>query len=291
MSIVAGVLAPHPPHLVYAENPPQNEPRAECGWEELRWGYERLRKSLSEVDYDVLVVHTPHWKTVVGTHLLGLPHFKSKSVDPIFPNLFRYSYDLQVDVALSEAIAAEGAAAGLTTKLMRNPDFRVDYGTITACHLVNPAWDKPIVVLSSNRAYFYFSNEVGDQEMLALGRATARALLRSEKRCLLVATNSLSHRHFTEEPDPPEDMSNEHVYNHNQYLWDMRVLNLMREGKTRQLIDEMPDFIEHALSECNDGSLTWLIGALDFPTYPATVHGYGSVIGTGNAIVEWRPRA
>ena len=38
--IVGGYLAPHPPHLVYAENPPQNEPRAECGWETLRW---RLR--------------------------------------------------------------------------------------------------------------------------------------------------------------------------------------------------------------------------------------------------------
>ena len=41
--IVAGALAPHPPHLVYAENPPQNEPTAECGWEVLRWGYEKLR--------------------------------------------------------------------------------------------------------------------------------------------------------------------------------------------------------------------------------------------------------
>ncbi|MDA8556559.1 hypothetical protein N9K73_04240, partial [Candidatus Poseidoniales archaeon] len=30
--IVAGCLAPHPPHLVYAENPPQNEPVAEGGW-------------------------------------------------------------------------------------------------------------------------------------------------------------------------------------------------------------------------------------------------------------------
>jgi len=26
--IVTGVLAPHPPHLVYASNPPQNEPRS-----------------------------------------------------------------------------------------------------------------------------------------------------------------------------------------------------------------------------------------------------------------------
>jgi hypothetical protein len=27
--IIAGFLAPHPPHLVYGENPPQNEPRSE----------------------------------------------------------------------------------------------------------------------------------------------------------------------------------------------------------------------------------------------------------------------
>ena len=33
--IVAGCLAP-PPHLVYAENPDQNEPVAEGGWEQLR---------------------------------------------------------------------------------------------------------------------------------------------------------------------------------------------------------------------------------------------------------------
>ena len=34
--IVAGALAPHPPHLVYADNPPQNEAKAEGGWEVLR---------------------------------------------------------------------------------------------------------------------------------------------------------------------------------------------------------------------------------------------------------------
>ena len=26
--IVAGVLSPHPPHLIYASNPEQNEPRS-----------------------------------------------------------------------------------------------------------------------------------------------------------------------------------------------------------------------------------------------------------------------
>jgi 2-aminophenol/2-amino-5-chlorophenol 1,6-dioxygenase beta subunit len=123
--------------------------------------------------------------------------------------------------------------------------------------------------------------------MLALGAATRAAVARLGRRAVLLASNSLSHRHFTEEPALPEDMANEHVYHHGQYLWDMRVLDLMRKGLTRQLIDEMPDFIEQAVSECKEGSLTWLIGAMGFPTVPAEVHAYGSVIGTGNAVMEW----
>jgi 2-aminophenol/2-amino-5-chlorophenol 1,6-dioxygenase beta subunit len=287
--IIAGVLAPHPPHLVYAENPPQNEPSAECGWEELRWGYERLRRSLKGREYDVLVVHSPHWKTRQGHHVLAGDRYQSLSVDPVFPNLFRFHYDLSVDADLAGAIVSEGQRAGLVMKAMTNPDFRVDYGTIIACHLVNPAWDKPIVAISSNRAYYDYSNEVGDEMMLALGRATRRAVEASGKRAVLLASNSLSHRHFTEEPPIPEDMTHEHIYHHGQYLWDMRVLDLMRRGQTRQLLDEMPDFIEQAVSECKEGSLSWLLGALELPDYPAEVHAYGSVIGTGNAVVEWDP--
>ncbi len=287
--IVAGAIAPHPPHLVYAENPPQNEPRAECGWENLRWGYERLRRNLSALDIDVIVVHSPHWKTSQGHHLLAAPHFKSLSVDPIFPNLFRYHYDLAVDVALAEAIAEEGGQAGLTMQLMRNPDFRVDYGTITSCHLTRPQWDIPIVAISSNRVYFDYNNDVGDRQMVALGRATRRAVERLGRRALLLASNSLSHRHFTDESELPEDMSKERIYHHGQYIWDMHVLDLMKKGRCRQLMAEMPDFIEHATSEAKDGSLSWLMGALEFPDYPAEVHAYGTVIGTGNAVVEWQP--
>lgn len=289
-TVVAGVLSPHPPHLVYAENPPQNEPRAECGWEELRWGYERLRRSLADRPPDVLIVHSPHWKTRTGHHVLAHPNFQGLSVDPVFPNLFRFHYDMRVDVPLAELIHEETKAEGLPSRLMRNPDFRVDYGTIIACHLVRPQWDLPIVAISANQGHFDFSAEVARDEAAALGRATARAVLKSGRRAVLLASCSLSHRHFTEEPPIPEDMRHEHTYNMNQYLWDMRVLELMRRGRCQQLMDELPDFIEQSVSEVADGSLAWLMGALGVPSYPAEVHAYGSVIGTGNAIVEWDPR-
>ena len=289
MSIIAGVLAPHPPHLVYAENPPQNEPRSEGGWEVLRWGYERLRKKLAETDYDVLVVHSPHWKTRTGNHLLAVPHLSGVSVDPVFPNLFRYTFDLNVDVDLAKAIHEEGQSRKLEMQLMENPDFRVDYGTIISCHLVNPAWDKPIVAISSSSTSFDFSNEVGQDEMARLGEATRAAIEKSGKKAVLLASCSLSHRHFTTETELPEDMSREHITHHGQYLWDMRVIQLMKEGRGRELMDILPDFTEQAISETKDGSLSWLLAALDYPDYPAEVYGYGSVIGTGNAVVGWHP--
>lgn len=287
--IVAGALAPHPPHLVYAENPPQNEPRAECGWEELRWGYGRLRRHLEQLDFDVLVVHSPHWQTYVGTHFLGVPHLESLSVDPIFPNLFRYHYSLDVDVELAEAIHDRAAEAGLVTAMMRNPDFRVDYGTLISCHMARPAWDKPIVSISSNRSTAYYSVEVMQEKAAVLGRVTREAIEASGRRAVVLSSNSLSHRHFTTEGEVPEDMSREHIYSHANYLWDMRILESIRAGRTREVFDLMPEFIDQAVSEADAGSLSWMLAAMDFPELPGEVYAYGSVIGTGNAVVGWFP--
>jgi 2-aminophenol/2-amino-5-chlorophenol 1,6-dioxygenase beta subunit len=69
----------------------------------------------------------------------------------------------------------------------------------------------------------------------------------------------------------------------------MKMINLMREGKTKEMIDLMPDFTEQTIAETEAGSLTWLISALNFPDYAGVVHAYGTVIGTGNAIVGWDP--
>lgn len=240
--IVAGCLAPHPPHLVYAENPPQNEAKSEGGWETLRWAYADMRKSLEKKDFDTIVVLSPHWRTYVGTHILSIPQAKSLSVDPIFPHLFRFNYDLKVDMQLAEQIYSEAKNRGLEMKKMTNPDFRIDYGTIVSCHLTNPSWNKPIVSISSTAASAYFGVDVMQELMIELGQATKSAIEKSGKKVVLLASNSLSHRHFTKEPPLPEDMSYEKIYNHNQYLWDMKMIELIKQGRTSEMIKLMPDF-------------------------------------------------
>jgi aromatic ring-opening dioxygenase catalytic subunit (LigB family) len=209
--IIAGFLAPHPPHLVYGENPPQNEPRSQGGWEALRWAYERARASLDAMRPDVLLVHSPHWITSVGHHFLGVRQLSGKSVDPIFPNLFRYDFSLEVDVELAELCAEEGRKLGLVTKMMRNPNFRVDYGTITTLHMIRPQWD-------------------------------------------------------------------------------MRMIDLMRKGKMREYFKLQPQFIEEAWAEVKSGAFTWMHAAMGYPELPGEFFGYGTVIGTGNAVMEWNLR-
>lgn len=286
--IVAGFVAPHPPHLVYAENPPQNEPRSEGGWEPLRWAYERARKSIEELKPDVLLVHSPHWMTLVGHHFLGVPRLSGKSVDPVFPNLFRYDFDLTVDVDLAEACCSEARALGLTTKMMRNPNFRVDYGTITTLHMIRPQWDIPIVGISANNSPYYLNVGEGTAQMETLGEATRLAIEKSGKRAVLLASNTFSHYHFREEPDTPEDMSKEHPQNYHGYKWDMRMIELMRKGQIRDVMRLFPEWVEEAFAEVKSGAFPWMISAMGYPEIPAELHGYGTVIGTGNAVMEWR---
>ena len=285
--IVAGFLAPHPPHLVYGENPPQNEPRSQCGWEQLRWAYERARKTLDELKPDVLLVHSPHWTTQLGHHFLGVPHLKGKSVDPIFPNLFRYNFKLDVDVELAEACCAEARNAGLVTRMMRNPGFRVDYGTITTLHMMRPQWDIPVVGISANNSPYYLNLGEGLGEMDTLGKATRRAIEKTGRRAVLLASNTLCHWHFHQEPLIPEDMSQEHPQTFDGYKWDMRMIELMRRGQTQELFRVLPQFIQEAFAEVKSGAFTWMYAAMGYPNISAELHGYGNVIGTGNAVMEW----
>lgn len=285
--ILSGFLAPHPPHLVYGENPPQNEPRSEGGWEPLRWAYQQVRENIERLNPDVLLVHSPHWITQVGHHFLGVPRLTGRSVDPIFPNLFRYDFGMDVDVELAEVCCEEAARLGLVSKMMRNPKFRVDYGTITTLHMVRPQWDIPVVGISANNTPYYLNTKEGLGEMDLLGRATREAIRKTGRRAVLLASNTLSHWHFHEEPALPEDMSKEHPERYDGYKWDVRMIELMRKGHMKEVFQLLPQFIDEAFAEVKSGAFTWMHAAMGYPELPGKLHGYGTVIGTGNAVIEW----
>jgi 2-aminophenol/2-amino-5-chlorophenol 1,6-dioxygenase beta subunit len=176
---------------------------------------------------------------------------------------------------------------GLTAKMMTNPNFRVDYGTITTLHMMRPQWDIPVVGLSANNSPYYLTMGEGLEEMDILGKATRKAIEASGKRAVLLASNTLCHLHFSEEPVPPENMSEEFPKSYEGYKWDMRIIELLRQGKTAETFEILPQFIDESFAEIKAGSFTWMFAAMGYPEIPGELHGYGTVIGTGNAVMEW----
>jgi 2-aminophenol/2-amino-5-chlorophenol 1,6-dioxygenase beta subunit len=82
-------------------------------------------------------------------------------------------------------------------------------------------------------------------------------------------------------------MSQEHPQNYEGYKWDMRMIELMRKGKTKEVFKLLPQFIDEAFAEVKSGAFTWMFSAMQYPEIPAELYGYGTVIGTGNAVMEW----
>ena len=89
----------------------------------------------------------------------------------------------------------------------------------------------------------------------------------------------------------PEDMRREHINNHSQYVWDMKLIDMMRRGEMREVSDVLPEMIEQTMAEAEGCGLTWMMAAMGMPDYPAEIYGYQSVIGPGTAIAAWDPNS
>jgi 2-aminophenol/2-amino-5-chlorophenol 1,6-dioxygenase beta subunit len=65
------------------------------------------------------------------------------------------------------------------------------------------------------------------------------------------------------------------------------MIELMRKGKMQEVFTLLPQFIDEAFAEVKSGAFTWMHAAMQYPELPAELFGYGTVIGTGNAVMMW----
>ncbi|MCY1532745.1 2-aminophenol 1,6-dioxygenase beta subunit [compost metagenome] len=57
-----------------------------------------------------------------------------------------------------------------------------------------------------------------------------------------------------------------------------------------EVFELLPQFIDEAFAEVKSGAFTWMHAAMGYPQLAGKFHGYGTVIGTGNAVMEWNLR-
>lgn len=260
-------IVPGLPHLVFGNG----------NWQPLKTALKKAADSARKAKPDVLVIYSSQWISVLGHSFQADPHPKGLHVDENWYDMGDFPFSFSVDVSLATTAAELAQTMGLATKLVNYEGFPVDTGTLVTLKYFNPENDIPVMIVSSN---IY----AGHADSEKLGQSVAQAIKRSGKKAVLINCSSFSHRFFTEDIDPAADR----ISRPEDDTWNKKMLDMLKEGKNKQALQTIPEYVKAANPEMMFKGFSWLMGALGTPETRADVLAYGPIWGTGAAVVEYQ---
>ncbi len=256
MSVVAGVVAPHPPLLLPAVGGVEVEKvRATVK------AMERVAAAIAPKEPDVLVFISPHSPTMEDAFVLRTgPSARGSFARFGHPDI---NFDLRVDDELARAIADEAEGHGLAVR--RTEDARdLDWGVLVPYHFIGGG--RPIVSLSISGLDY--------RRHQAWGQAVYRAAHSLGRRIVFVASGDLSHKLTPESP---------YGYAPEGKTFENEVVAIFNSGKLSELAD-----IDHGLvaeaAECGLRSFIALSGVLDGLEFHGGTLAHEGPFGVGYAV-------
>lgn len=274
--VVKGYLLPGVPHILLAAD--QNP-----GWKKVRQAFERVKAELDALDYDVLMIYSTYWPSVLGHQIQALPEPEWVHVDEEFHDLGSIPYKFKVDAALAADYVAAGKKRGLYMKSVAYQGFPIDTGTVVVNKLLNPHNKKPIVVVSSN----VYSDRA---ETLVLGKAARDALEKQGKKAVAIIVSSLSNRLHQKWIDPKDDKIN----SLKDQEWNLKFLEFLGEGRLEDVSQLSRQFHREARVHKvgNFKPFWWLASVMGQNNlYSGEVYEYQPIFGSGAAVVGLTPSA
>ncbi|MNR87456.1 3,4-dihydroxyphenylacetate 2,3-dioxygenase [compost metagenome] len=245
----------------------------------LATGLQRLKREVFDVqDYDTVLLIDSHWFTttefVVTSHQVRTGLFTSSEM----PTAFRQvPYDLPGDPELAKAIGDEAMREGPWTEAVDDPHLPIQYATLNLhSYLGSPgkAWVSASVCQTATT-----------EDFLAFGRAIARAVEKTGRRVMLLASGGLSHV-FLPLAKLRAQMGGDprNIVSPEAQAADEQRIDWLAAGRHDRVIETMPEFLAFG-PEAGFGHYLTLAGALggERCTIPGQrLSEYESGIGTGH---------
>jgi 2-aminophenol/2-amino-5-chlorophenol 1,6-dioxygenase subunit alpha len=266
--IVKGYIIPGMPHVML--------PTESASRSELRNACRVAGANAQEARPDVLVIFSTQWVSVLGHLVQARANPTGLHVDENWYDLGNLPYDFRTDLELARRTIDLGTAAGLQVRPVDYDGFPVDTGTLVALNFLNPKNEIPVVCISCN----IYS---GRDEELKLGQAAADAVRALGRRAVVVASTGLSGHYFTREITDDEDR----IVNEQDDAENRKLLGLMAAGKCMDAMDLVPEYAAQTGADMQFKSYYWLMGAIGSGRAKGKVLGYGSIWGSGAAVVEF----
>ncbi len=276
-SIVGAALVSHVPTLVL----PEDVRRELNGGEDttLHAGLHQLRvDKLGPLAADTVVVIDSHWFTTIEFVVASHDHRSGRYTSEELPRGMRQMpYDFTGDRELAEGWAATAVDRDDTwITAIDDPCLPVHYPTINLLPFLqgDERWLSAGVCQTART-----------DDFLLFGELLAEAIAAVDRRVVVLASGGLSHRfwplrQFRDHEAADPDL---HIRTPEACAADRRLIELLHAGDHATVIDEMPEYLQHA-PEGRFGHYLTMVGALGGRdcTLPATQFGaYESVSGTG----------
>lgn len=247
-------------------------------------GLEQLRLEVFDTaDYDTVIVLDSHWATTVEFVVTAQDRRAGLFTSEELPRgMCRIPYDFEGDPELADAIAAEGEAAGTWITAINDQYLPIYYATINLWKFLGEGLpDKKWISVSVC--------QTGDTEdFLRAGRAIGRAIEKSDRKVLLIASGALSHTFWgLRELRNHEAADPKHIFTPEAYAADMERLEWFTNGDHAQVLETMPEFLK-VKPEARFSHYLMMIGALGESNVIAPGRQYGEYensIGTGQVHV------
>lgn len=203
-------------------------------------GLHRLKAEVLDVlKPDTIVLFDTHWFTIVefciAAHARRAGLYTS---DELPRGMRQIPYDLKGSPALAHAMAEAATARGIRTTAIDDPCLPIHYPTVNLSTFLqgDEEW------VSVSHAY---SAEPDD--FLRVGEGIGNAIRASDKRVVLIASGSMSHRFWPFRLIPDHEASDPiHISSPEARAADEERLAWFREGNHAAVIDTMPDYLRHA---------------------------------------------
>jgi 3,4-dihydroxyphenylacetate 2,3-dioxygenase len=217
-------------------------------------GLHRFRQEVMEIlKPDTVVLFDTHWFTTVEFCVSG--HDRRSGLftsDELPRGISQLPYDLKGNPELASAISKHATACGVRTTAIDDPVLPIHYPTINIAHYLNGGEEWLSVSCAQ-------TGETPD--FLKVGEGIGKAIAESDRRVLLIASGSMSHRfwplsqlHLHEASDPI------HISRPEAREADYARLECFYEGNHAAVIDGMPEFLQHA-PEARFGHYLMMAGA------------------------------
>ena len=270
MTIVSAFLVPGSPL-------PQLCPEVPA-WNQFQQAMQHAGAALKKSKPDVVLVYSTQWFAVLDEIWLTRRQSTDIHVDENWHEFGELPYDLYSDVELAEACIKGCRDNGIEARGADYQNFPIDTGTIVAsAGLGVGTEDLPFVVASNN----LYDDEIATQK---LAKIAVECASKQGKRVAVVGVGGLSGSVFTKQIDPAEC----HIVNPEEDEWNRKVLSLMEAGDTHSLLEVLPTYAKEAKADMGFKHFHWLLGAMGGELKGAKVHHYGSLYGSGGAVVEFQ---